>query len=263
MAKAIQQPKIARGFTMVELLTVVAILSILIGIGVVASNAISETGNKQLTRSTLMVCHQILTEVQVSRGKTPVIFDTNNLGNPELKQYTTVKNPNFPKTSDDLVIEEPADYAAHSIQRFVAATFRVLGDDKSQAEDSVNRIYATINEDLLQAGIAEVSDTEVHSGEIHLHEYNDEVEFMFLAILDGWGNRLVYKHDPNDLNTTGLNYPNDDFLPRNDKPFFASAGPDGVFGDANINEDTANANELLLLEYSRDNIYSYDAINEQ
>lgn len=254
-----------RGFTMVELLTVVVILMILMGIGLVASQKISDSGKAQLTRATLGNCELILTESQVARGKTPSVFIDKD--EPIRNQFTTAKgktplgNP-IPPDSDELIIEEQADYIAHSIQRFVASTYATLDKTATQATDPITRIYGTLSDRIFVQGTTSIEEPEKHEGSVHVHEYFEEYEHYFLAILDGWGNRLIYKNDPNDLPLTNkANYTLDDFLPRRTTPYFASAGADGNFGNANLNPNVTDPLLKQLYDAAQDNMYSYE-INE-
>jgi type II secretory pathway pseudopilin PulG len=68
----------------------------------------------------------------------------------------------------------------------------------------------------------------------------------FMELRDGWGHKIVYAAfvDHGDADSS------DDYLPEFDKPFFASAGKDGNFGNAKT-----DPNDPAL----SDNLYSHQA----
>lgn len=70
----------------------------------------------------------------------------------------------------------------------------------------------------------------------------------FMELVDGWGRKMIYVAfvDHDDGNSV------DDFLPERPWPYFASAGPDGKWGDV----QAADGSEAL--ERSQDNLYSYE-----
>lgn len=83
----------------------------------------------------------------------------------------------------------------------------------------------------------------------------------FLEVVDPWGNSVAYaaavSHDPG-------KFPDDDFLPEHDSPFFASAGKDQRWGRpmkrGDFTSDLAWKNYKNTDEYrfTLDNLYSFD-----
>ena len=82
----------------------------------------------------------------------------------------------------------------------------------------------------------------------------------FLELRDPWGSKFIYAPfvawENNGPDEQRDEYTADDFLPRHDKPFFASPGPDRLWGDAQFENVDANGDG----DFDHlDNIYSYDS----
>ncbi|MEL7087130.1 MAG: hypothetical protein AAGL98_01610, partial [Planctomycetota bacterium] len=77
---------------------------------------------------------------------------------------------------------------------------------------------------------------------------------------DPWDTPLRYAAKVSHTDT----FENDDYLPAHPTPFFASAGPDGLWGNAVFLEDreqnrrTLTAAEELLADQAVDNLYSFE-----
>jgi len=85
----------------------------------------------------------------------------------------------------------------------------------------------------------------------------------FMEILDPWQNQIYYAvaviHDDNYDNDKSDNegtLDDDDFLPEYEGVHFASAGPDGLWGDAS-NPSALDNNSNGVHDHGEDNIYSY------
>lgn len=176
-----------RGFTLVEMMVVVAVLVILFGIGIAIGPEIIDAGEEQLTIGTMRSLEGIL-EDYTSRVGAPV----NNVGD-------------FPRDWSGTIYEITSAGEAEdkSIQQFYIATKAI--------PDIEQGTYASMPTTL----------------------FTEEDE-----IIDGWQVPLIYCAT---TESTGNYF---SFLPTYDRPFFASAGADGLWGNG-TDED------------SEDNIYSY------
>jgi prepilin-type N-terminal cleavage/methylation domain-containing protein len=269
-----------RAFTLIELMVVIAIIIILASIGLTVGTSLTRSNEINRTRTIMANAMQIATEYEVSVNGRVVNhlasrWPPNGLGgdpHSPTTDWRTNKDYNFPAgatgnsdrlrgNANNLDQDDPLGVQQRSIARFVWVTRRVK---------ALETLYATFRPEALDRVI---EGTGMTSGQTN----------GYLGILDAWRRPLVYAafvlHDyDNDGNTyndtMGDNDDDaDDFLPRNDSYFFASAGPDGKWGHANA--DNISASELnqyklpmesdpnarrRLREEASDNIYSLDAL---
>ena len=196
-----------RGFSLVEILVVIAIMGILVGLVVVGATQLR--GNADISRARTMLggLSGAATEYEVATGK-PVL----HMGNLPI-DWSSPRPMNVPGSNDQDVIQGDGDTPEEReanlwIERFVSATYQM----------------PTTRGAIDRAG-----------SEFVVDEDGDG----FLEVRDPWGNNIAY-----------LAYSAGGRLPRHDSPFFASAGPDGRWGDIGPDgEPNADA---------ADNLYSFD-----
>lgn len=247
----------AAGMSLVELMTIVLILSILVTIGVTAGPSLFRQLSRTQVTATIKVLETILTEFRASTGKTVVVKDEL----PSEGTYNTAfwsKRPaNFHGSSAkdiaSLSINSPAEYVARSIERFLSITY------SNDPRSVMTPLFAPFKADVLDDRPDIVPDpASSKQGKDDGRAFGAN---KMLEIRDVWGNKMVYKYDEND--GVGGDYKNDNFLPRTRRPFFASSGPDGKFGDQpaldnDHNRDANNHNHGNRAMAAEDNIYSFD-----
>ena len=203
----------ALGFTLVEILVVIAIIALLIGIGLGIVASVRGNAKEQATRMTLASADAINTEyysltgtVINHMGESPINWSTDRTEN---SPYTTTDQGSLDGDDGD-----EATVKDLSIERFVWATYRIRN----------------IRENMYR---------------FDEQYFNDSSGNKFLELRDGWDTKLIYvggvSHDDDEKG--------DDFLPVRDKPYFASAGPDGKWGNVEDN-GVADAD-------AQDNVYSF------
>lgn len=226
-----------RGFTLTELMVTVLIIALLSAIALYGLSAMREMADEQQASNLLSKAKMMAGEYQAATGR---ILDHRLPADQEdpyrlqdLQQYewdNFERNAPDATGTGDLDIGDNAsdsdEFKARSIERFVWATFNV---------PQVRDLYGPIEE----------------GGQLTDGDGNG-----FLELRDPWGGKLVYapyvalNGNPGD-DTPGDGFRADDFLPRHDRPFFASPGPDGRWGNANANSGAGD-------QAAQDNIYSFE-----
>lgn len=225
-----------RAFTLVEVLVVIAIIGLLVAIGLPAGQAVFAQGERQRTIAMLSGLDAALEELQIQTGRVPDHRD--------IAGFATATGRDL-ATGEDIVVEtgdaDPDD--DNTIGLFVRAAWQTLESQRmvlsAMPSKEVNlRLKNSAPSDATLDGLR----LPTTSGEfVGL----DDVE-----IVDMWDNRIRYFR--------GVSYEDgyeeDDYMPAHPRAFFASAGPDGKWGDAN----PANATDQQLQD-AQDNLYSFEA----
>ncbi len=232
-------------FTLIEVMIVIVVIVMLLAISFGVGNAVMETMKTSSTRQLMRTAGTILTDYE-DRAETKIYHNSYSPG-PIVFDWTIDKsfNVSSPSGSGTLNIEGDADpelaMKIRSIERFVWVTYKIPAIRKG--------VYGGIDEQFF------MDNKDENLGQVVEANGVDN----FLELRDAWGNKLIYAAyvyrnegailgiDPD-----GTNRPFDDFLPEHTEPFFASAGPDGEWG--NSNELTGTPEEI---RQSKDNIYSY------
>ena len=263
-------------FTLVELLVVIAVIIVLVGIGLTVGNSVVRGNEINRTKTTLANALQVATEYDVKVGQivnhlasrypgtagnppqdpAPVkdwqdLYAFNSpvgaAGNGKIKIDRNSRADAPPNAMGSDEEARQGDIARYSVERFVWVTRRVA---------SLEKLYATFRPETLK---------------------NSDDDPGFLEIQDAWGSKLIYAAYVKDDTAypssygSGVGDPADDFLPKSDTYFFASAGPDKKWGHANP-ENAPNltpyklageTNEQAirrLREEAGDNVYSDDTL---
>jgi type II secretory pathway pseudopilin PulG len=210
----------ALAFTLVEMLVVIAVIVLLIGIGLGVIASVTGKGEEQATKMVMESAEAINTEYYSLTGTV-----LNHLGDTPLNwSVALTENEPFNNNTKKSRITTDVDKGTDSdivkdasIERFIWATYKIR--DIRENMYRFDKLY-----------------------------FNDNSANGFMELRDGWDTKLIYvsgvSHDDSEKG--------DDFLPIHDKPFFASAGPDGQWGDAQETDTTKNG-----YKYRLDNVYSF------
>lgn len=200
-------------FSLIEILIVIAIISVLAAIVIGAASAMKENAREQRTKASLQALAGIASEYRASTR-----FHVNHLKS----------DANAAQGDEDWSLSKPFNAPDAS--------------GSGEVDDSIERF-------VLKALQLESSGTMVRAlqGDALIDSDGDG----FLEVVDGWGNKIEYAKyvDHEDADDS------DNFLPQrgtryNPQPYFASAGGDGEFGDA---ESTPSPDGTVR----QDNLYSY------
>lgn len=202
-----------RGFTLIETLVVIAILVVLVGLTAAGLSKAKSRAKFSQTKILLANCRGIVTEFEVQAPSSYPIPHLSG-GTPS---WGSQQTKNAPGASGKALVN---DY----IERFVWQARSVPAP-----RDLLNKL-----------GQAFYSDSD--------GTHTDKDGDGFLEILDAYGNKLVYVAFVKSGDAT-----EDDMLPQHARPYFASAGPDGLFGDVRTTASQA------LQDAAKDNLYSFDA----
>ena len=214
-------------FSLLELLTVIAIISILMGILIAAAGKIKERSTISRVRSSLAALTNHTIEYEVATSKPVEHLDS------MLFEWTASKTRNAPGATGKAVIVGSGQTTAEQnanlfVERFVWAAWQ---------NATLRTALPSLGEDM----------------------FRDADGDGFLEVVDPWGNSFAYamfvQHD--DGNDT------DDFLPQHSDPFFASAGPDGRWGTPKSTGEMSPAQWDSYIQTDQyketlDNLYSYD-----
>lgn len=231
------------GFTLVEILLVLVIVSIIIGLTLVAAAKLRDSASVSRTRAmlgsleTLAGQYETSTQMPIGHLDGSVRFawsDPKTVNNPDHMKGSVPERvitgdlaPNEETGDDD---EDDAKRAANLFsERFVWVLNRMPGMD--------SRLRG-LGEDV----------------------FVDKDDDGFMEVRDPWGHCIAYAGPSTERGTAS----EDDFLPSRRAPFLASAGPDGLWGvtaiRADFSSDSAYSDYLKSDEgqWSRDNIFSFD-----
>jgi prepilin-type N-terminal cleavage/methylation domain-containing protein len=255
----------ARGFSLIELLVVIAIIAVIAGLimsGVAALKSGAEESKARATLASLMgLAGQMETQLSIGSGLQHLqgvdkTYDWGDTGNNKRKN---AQNATGSGDLNDGTGHDPAgddnDYTGGD------GTYTSADNDRDMriANLYIERFLWAANQmPAIREKLPSLSGS-----------FGDADDDDFLDLVDPWGNPIAYANyvqhppKPNALNGT-TNYPEDDFLPAHNGPFFASAGKDQrwgrprVRGEFNTENDWLNYQATDEYEFSVDNLYSFD-----
>lgn len=211
----------ATGFSLVEMLVIIAIITLLMSLIIVGGSKMKDNARSNHTRLILHSAMGIATDFEVTTNGSKV-----NHINDAQTDWTTNRACNVPgyaganpapiKGSDSVGSDN--DIKKYSSERFVWSAWQ----------------YETLQAQVMTLGKNTLTDRD-SSGDA------TDLANGFFEIRDDWGNKIIYC-----VSSTG------GFLADHLTPFFVSAGPDGDFGDVRAADGTAPKKATL------DNIYSYN-----
>ena len=207
----------------------ISIIVLLVGISIPVALKMLATAEASQTRTTLNGLEAAATEYNVVTGGTVPHFGKDAFGN-DVDLSVGEPEPNTGGGTDvtfGYFVKSASQVptAGQLILLAVKDNMRNLADDKPIA-DFQSADFIALNWDEIQ-------------------------------LLDGWDNQIRYA----DAVSHNDNFDEDDYLPAHPTPFFASAGPDGLWGsvikdtnepDPDVDEDDDGVADAA------DNIYSFD-----
>ncbi|MEM8493970.1 MAG: prepilin-type N-terminal cleavage/methylation domain-containing protein [Planctomycetota bacterium] len=230
-----------RGFTLIELLVTISIIAILVGI--LSPVALRMLGEAEVgrTRAILNALSAALDEYKLVTGEVPdhtLTTGTNAINNLE------VSDDDDDDTTIGLLLSRIAQAGgtAESIMR------AGIGRQGLAWDRDADGVFSPEEKDPIPFQVAAGDPTD-------LTRYLDP---ELWTLEDPWGSKLRYAARV----SHGDNFTEDDYLPAHPTPFFASAGPDGEWGDARRlvereNGESLSDDELEDAEQAEDNVYSF------
>jgi hypothetical protein len=186
---------------------IIAIIGILASITAVVGFKLKDNGKVAKTRTALAALQGLATEYEAStQTKVNTAGDT-----PFDWSQPVTKNAR----NEDGTLASGSATITESISQFFYAANQVPG---------INANLVSVGKDLIQ-GLGGTSGATSPTG--------------FIRVVDAWGNAIVYSDGANPVTEAP-------FIPTHNRPFFASAGPDGKWGDS------ADSSQLT------DNLYSFE-----
>jgi prepilin-type N-terminal cleavage/methylation domain-containing protein len=220
-------------FTIVELLVVISIILIVLSIGVVVTRKINEQAVSKAAMLVLTSARAAASDYQAQVNNIvnhldsttdPFDWSKDRASNTPLGGIKPIK---YPEAANDADLKDRQ--ARLSIKRFCWAATQVPTAKKTLQAIGTQKYFVP------------------------------EIEFMVL--LDPWGKPLAYAAYVSYADTGAATA--DDFLPEQTAPFFASAGPDGKWGDDRALRKRRQGVNLTPQEKidataAADNLYSFN-----
>ncbi|MEM1098187.1 MAG: type II secretion system protein [Planctomycetota bacterium] len=235
------KPTARRGaFTLIELLVTISIIAILVGI--LSPVALRMLGEAEVgrTRAILNALSAALDEYQLASGEVP--DHTRTTGADRIENL---------EVSDD-------DDEDTTIGLFLSRVAQMGGTSESMMRAGVGRSGLSWDRDDDGHGPND-KDPVPFADAVRDNETEDYLDVSLWTLPDPWGSKLRYARRVSHED----DFTDDDYLPAHPTPFFASAGPDGEWGDAKLLSelqagDTLSEDDQQLAEEAEDNVYSFN-----
>jgi prepilin-type N-terminal cleavage/methylation domain-containing protein len=221
------------GFTLLELLAVIAIIVILAGLIVFAAPAIFTGQQKNQTEATLTALERVLEEYRLARGQFPR-YDEDRVERYE-EVFGADDGGSDTLQAGPILPYQGQDHAARPDAYMFVSQVAGFGN--------VNDLLGSIPGDVTRSKL--VPDPDAGGTDLVVQQF-----------IDAWDNPILFVHPDNELAQ--------DLFGRcqNGRPYFMSAGPDGRYGFASetvaANSDEAEEEDIEreMLQALEDNIYS-------
>ncbi|MEM8781562.1 MAG: prepilin-type N-terminal cleavage/methylation domain-containing protein [Planctomycetota bacterium] len=237
------QSEFRLGFTLIELLVTISIIAILVGILSPVALRMLADADVSRARGTLNALTAGLDEYQLNSGEVP--NHTLTTGADAI--------PNLVVSEDD---DEEEDT---TIGLYLSRVMQLGGTTESIVRAGIGRQGLSWDQenDGFDSDDRDPPPFSVVSGNAtSLQRYLD---VSLWTLTDPWDTKLRYAARV----SHGDSFTDDDYLPAHPTPFFASAGPDGEFGDAELLAEledggTLSDEDLELARLAEDNVYSFE-----
>ena len=238
---------VKRGFSLIELLVVISIIAVISGIVFSGYAAIKKGAQQSNTRTVMAALNGVAAQYEL-KTKKPIDNAQKNPINRNL--HTPWFNDRNNDQNDDGVNHNVGDTTQTSV-----IDGEVISKEKPlNSEEEAKFINANLTSERFVYcvyRVPEISKT-IHSiGDSFLTDEDDD---GFYELRDAWGNGIMYVYNQGYA-------PKIDWLPNPSMPYFASPGPDGVWGvdsRSKAYKDLSAAKKTEADKYSKDNIYSFE-----
>ncbi|MEM1444626.1 MAG: prepilin-type N-terminal cleavage/methylation domain-containing protein [Planctomycetota bacterium] len=226
-------PNGRRAFTLIELLVTISIITILVGITIPFATRMLDRSDVTRTQATLNALSAALDEYKLATGDVP--------------NHTRTTGSSASEPIANLVVSD--DDTDTTIGLFFSRVAQLGGTADSVMRSGIGRQGLTWNGQTDPPPFAQA----VRDGDIE-----DYLNVELWTLEDPWGTKLRYAARI----SHGDDFTDDDYLPAHPTPFFASAGPDGEWGNAQRltereNGQTLTDEELEDAAEAEDNVYSF------
>jgi prepilin-type N-terminal cleavage/methylation domain-containing protein len=220
------------GFTLIEILVVISIITVLVGISIPVALKMLGAADRSTTRSLLNGLAGAADDYNVVTNATVPHFGNDAFGKP-------VGSPIGLNVGDDVTDGNDEDY-----------TFGYFVKTAGQVPTTAKLLAIAAKEDLRNL----TDDTPI--ADVAAAANNPALGIDDIALLDGWDNKVRYAGGVNHNDA----FSDDDYLPAHPTAFFASAGPDGLWGSVldDNSPDPAFDDNGDGEPDAADNVYSFD-----
>lgn len=227
------------GFTLVELLVVIAVIAILLAIGAGIGSVVRDYSSRALTEVTLQNLAGTLKEYEAIKGKAVSLSDdslwtsrrpnslgsSDNVARRDLSFTSRLAATRAANPNTSAMDQFWSTYVSISIEQFVAETYDI---------GLIKKFYDGMPEQVLtdKEDIVALPSSANQAGYFRYNGGENNGGNGFLEVLDGWGNKIVYVNDARSAQVGGRYLSPDGFADRRSGAYFVSGGSDKRFGSA-------------------------------